>query len=58
MFSFAGRFSVGQNLAWGSWSMGWSKAIQLWADEKHDYSYATNNSPTRKAIGHYTQVRK
>ncbi|XP_060556365.1 cysteine-rich venom protein-like isoform X2 [Ruditapes philippinarum] len=51
-----GRFSVGQNLAWGSWSMGWSKAIQLWADEKHDYSYATNNSPTRKAIGHYTQM--
>lgn len=51
-----GRFSVGQNLAWGSWAMGWTHAIKLWADEKKDYSYSSNNSPTGAAIGHYTQM--
>ncbi|XP_053384402.1 cysteine-rich venom protein ENH2-like isoform X2 [Mercenaria mercenaria] len=51
-----GRFSVGQNLAWGSWSMGWTDSIKLWADEKKDYSYSMNGSPTRKAVGHYTQM--
>jgi hypothetical protein len=35
----------------------WSSAMQGWEDEKADYDYATNGSPTNQVVGHYTQVR-
>ena len=54
MYVLPGRFSVGQNLAWGSYQLGWKKAISLWADEKKDFTYRGSNS--LPAVGHYTQV--
>ncbi|KAH3870735.1 cysteine-rich venom protein kaouthin-2-like isoform X2 [Dreissena polymorpha] len=49
-----GRLSVGQNLAWGSYKLGWSKAISLWENEKKDYTFGGANSG--KVVGHYTQM--
>ncbi|KAL3842073.1 hypothetical protein ACJMK2_020138 [Sinanodonta woodiana] len=51
-----GRFSVGQNLAWGNFKMTWSQAIKLWADEKAYYTYGSNVGAGDKEIGHYTQM--
>ncbi|KAL3842071.1 hypothetical protein ACJMK2_020136 [Sinanodonta woodiana] len=51
-----GRFSVGQNLAWGNFKMTWSQAIKLWADEKAYYTYGSRSGAGGKAIGHYTQM--
>ncbi|XP_060589828.1 cysteine-rich secretory protein 3-like [Ruditapes philippinarum] len=52
-----GKFNVGQNIAWGSPGMSWTKAVKLWADEKYDYDYNTNKPKAPgKVVGHYTQV--
>ncbi|KAH3736563.1 cysteine-rich venom protein latisemin-like [Dreissena polymorpha] len=47
-----GRFSVGQNLAYGYSS--WTGAIEGWAKEKKDFTYGTDNK--NKVVGHYTQM--
>lgn len=55
LFKYTGRFNVGQNLAMGH--SDWSSAMQGWEDEKADYDYTSNTSPTGKVVGHYTQVK-
>lgn len=47
-----GRFSVGQNLAFGHAS--WTAAITAWHDEVSDFTLGGSN--TFSAVGHYTQM--
>lgn len=49
-----GRFSVGQNLSWGSYKMTWLEAMRLWSNEEKDFRYGGSNSLS--AVGHYTQM--
>lgn len=49
-----GRFSVGQNLSWGSYKMTWLQAMALWSNEVKDFRYGSSNSLS--AVGHYTQM--
>ena len=53
-----GVTSVGQNLYMGGASLGTNitRFIQLWNDEKKDYTYSDGSCS--KVCGHYTQVRK
>lgn len=49
--------SYGENLFWGSgkrWTM--SEAVASWAEEKADYTYASNSCRSGGVCGHYTQV--
>jgi len=47
----------GENLAW---NLGYQSTPQrvtnAWAQEVHDYNYATNSCKPGKACGHYTQI--
>ncbi|GMN52435.1 hypothetical protein TIFTF001_021580 [Ficus carica] len=45
----------GENLAEGSWEMTGKEAVELWADEKRSYDYASN-SCVGDECGHYTQM--
>ncbi|ESO95277.1 hypothetical protein LOTGIDRAFT_160396 [Lottia gigantea] len=47
------RYGVGQNLAWGSRSF--EAAINLWQDEKEDFTYGADGNDFKKT-GHYTQI--
>lgn len=51
--SFAGRFFVGQNLAYGY--ANWKETIKAWYDEVNDFTYGQPPSPGKKVL-HYTQV--
>ena len=61
------RLQVGENIYWGSpvtWSDGRREVqsiesadvVSAWADEVHDYHYASNTCKAGKQCGHYTQV--
>ncbi|WOL19723.1 hypothetical protein Cni_G28525 [Canna indica] len=52
-----GRFDLGENIFWGSGS-GWGPldAVQDWAGEERDYSYAANTCAPGRVCGHYTQI--
>ena len=47
----------GENLFWGS-GKDWTavQAVKKWADERPDYSYASNSCINGKMCGHYTQI--
>ncbi|XP_067940475.1 cysteine-rich venom protein pseudechetoxin-like [Watersipora subatra] len=49
-----GRFSVGQNLAWGYKT--WDGAMQAWYDEVDDFTYGSESANRFSAVGHYTQM--
>lgn len=52
-----GSGSVGENLYAGTFSStAHTKAVQLWDDEKSDYTYSSNSCGSGKVCGHYTQV--
>ena len=53
-FCFAGRFSVGQNLSWGTYKLTWLQAMSIWSKEVKDFRYGQDNN--LYAVGHYTQV--
>ncbi len=44
----------GENLAWATYDMVISSAVQLWYDEEPDYNY--NNPGFSSETGHFTQV--
>ena len=61
------RLQVGENIYWASpvtWSdgrrevqgIGSADVVSAWADEVHDYHYASNTCKAGKQCGHYTQV--
>jgi pathogenesis-related protein 1 len=47
----------GENLFWGS-GVDWTaaQAVEKWADERSDYSYASNSCVDSRMCGHYTQI--
>ncbi|KAL5020640.1 hypothetical protein ScPMuIL_002275 [Solemya velum] len=47
-----GRFSVGQNIAWGPASLTWKQVVAVWYKEIEDFHY----NISAKNAGHYTQV--
>ncbi|RCV08666.1 hypothetical protein SETIT_1G345000v2 [Setaria italica] len=54
-----GQFALGENIFWGgagggAWRPG--DAVQDWAAEGVDYSYAANACAPGKECGHYTQI--
>ncbi|XP_061185018.1 cysteine-rich venom protein Mr30-like [Saccostrea echinata] len=48
-----GRFSSGQNLAWGGGRMTWNTTVYLWHSEVSKFTFG---GPNTAEIGHYTQV--
>ncbi|KAM0835489.1 hypothetical protein ACQ4PT_062891 [Festuca glaucescens] len=47
----------GENIFWGS-GEDWTAAqvVEKWADERPDYSYASNSCTAGRMCGHYTQI--
>ena len=52
----AGYSYIGENIYASSGSASAMQAVQLWAAEKANYSYATNTCAAGKGCGHYTQL--
>jgi len=54
MFGF---YTVGQNYAGTSSATDtWGKMVDLWINERDDYTYTSNSCAAGKKCGHYTQV--
>ncbi|XP_064640930.1 uncharacterized protein LOC135495864 [Lineus longissimus] len=53
-----GKYSVGQNLAAGTFRYGWWSVVKIWYDEVKDHVYGDKAKMIAdfKKIGHYTQV--
>ncbi|CAM0943585.1 unnamed protein product [Alopecurus aequalis] len=53
-----GQFALGENVFWGGAGAAWSPgdAVQDWAAEGMDYSYAANACAPGRDCGHYTQI--
>ena len=52
----AGYAYIGENIYASSGAATAMDAVQLWAAEKVDYTYATNSCAAGKVCGHYTQL--
>ena len=47
----------GENLAWASWALTPTQAVNMWGDEKSFYtSYVPIDSSNYQTFGHYTQM--
>ena len=47
----------GENLAWASWALTPTQAVNMWGDEKSLYtSYVPIDSSNYQTFGHYTQM--
>ncbi len=46
----------GENIAWGNTPGSPELVVELWAQERDDYDYATNTCTPGKMCGHYTQL--
>jgi hypothetical protein len=58
-FLFLGKYSVGQNMAGGSFRYGWWSVIKAWYDEVKDFRYGNKAYMAKNphmTVGHYTQV--
>ncbi|RLM79849.1 hypothetical protein C2845_PM12G29170 [Panicum miliaceum] len=53
-----GQFALGENIFWGGAGGAWrpGDAVQDWAAEGVDYSYAANACAPGRECGHYTQI--
>lgn len=49
-------YYVGENIFGGGGGVSGEQAVQLWAAEKANYTYATNSCAPGKICGHYTQL--
>ena len=54
LFCFSGRFSVGQNLAYGQVS--WNQALLAWNREVDAFTFGSTTGNALHQVGHYTQV--
>ncbi|KAI4982531.1 hypothetical protein ZWY2020_023023 [Hordeum vulgare] len=53
-----GQFALGENIFWGGAGADWrpGDAVEDWAAEGVDYSYAANACAPGRECGHYTQI--